>query len=110
MTPDNEPKPKKIHNNIPPLPEYFYIEGPDEFVKGEPTAIDELFEEFETTMTRKFPPDVYGEDSELSALYSIAKELRDRAKLVEPAFVAGRSKTSWEQFKRDNNLTAHGEH
>lgn len=30
------PKPKKIHNNIPPLPEYFYIEGPDEFVKGEP--------------------------------------------------------------------------
>ena len=36
MTPDDEPKPKKIHNNIPPLPEYFYIEGPDEFVKGEP--------------------------------------------------------------------------
>lgn len=29
------PKPKKIHNNIPPLPEYFYIEGPDEFVKGD---------------------------------------------------------------------------
>jgi hypothetical protein len=33
------------------------------------------------------------------------KQLNEKLlKLIESAFVAGRSKTSWEQFKKDNNL------
>lgn len=37
----------------------------------------DLFEELEATMTRRFSPDEYGEDSDLSVIYSIAEELRD---------------------------------
>ena len=45
-----------------------------------PQEIDELFEEFEGIMIRKFPPEEYGEDSDLEVLMYIAGELRDAAK------------------------------
>jgi hypothetical protein len=41
-------------------------------------------------------------ESDFHEVNSIMKE--HYMKLVESAFVAGRSKTSWEQFKEDNEL------
>lgn len=41
--------------------------------------IKDLFDEFEATMIRKFPPEEYGEDSECDVLMYIAEQLRDAA-------------------------------
>lgn len=45
-----------------------------------PQEIDDLFEEFEAIMIRKFPPEEYGEDAECDVLMYIAEQLRDAAK------------------------------
>jgi hypothetical protein len=47
--------------------------------------IDDLFEEFEAIMIRKFPPEEYGEDSDCDVLMHIAETLRDEAKKATPS-------------------------
>lgn len=39
--------------------------------------INSLYEELESILVRKFPPEEYGEDADLSSICTIAQELRD---------------------------------
>lgn len=43
-------------------------------------------------------------ESDFDELQRIIDKHEFTSKLIEKAFVAGRSQTSWEQFKKDNDL------
>lgn len=106
MTPDNEP-----------IPEDYYLkyDGPDEFVNGEPEFVPreeyeeirrELSEKREVEFTEAAKKAIQG--TAAANLAVVNKELKEEntrlRKLIEKAFVSGRSRTTWEQFKKDNGL------